>query len=57
MTSPVALADLVEGRAAGPDGYVRLGVDASAWEALAAGCAAGLRSRPPLPSAATPALR
>ena len=36
-----ALADLVAGRAAGPDGYVRLAVDASTWEALAAGCAAG----------------
>jgi Ni,Fe-hydrogenase III large subunit len=42
MTDPVALADLVAGRAAGPDGYMRLSVDASAWEALAAGCAAGM---------------
>ena len=36
-----ALADLIAGSAAGPDGYVRLAVDASTWEALAAGCAAG----------------
>jgi Ni,Fe-hydrogenase III large subunit len=42
MTAPVALADLIAGRAANPDGYVRLPVDASAWEALAAGCAAGM---------------
>jgi Ni,Fe-hydrogenase III large subunit len=41
MTTPHALADLVAGRAAGPDGYVRLAVDAPTWEALAAGCAAG----------------
>ena len=40
MTTPHALADLVAGRAVGPDGYVRLAVDASTWEALAAGCAA-----------------
>jgi Ni,Fe-hydrogenase III large subunit len=41
MTTPRAMADLVAGRAAGPDGYVRLAVDAPTWEALAAGCAAG----------------
>ena len=36
------LANLVDGHAAGPDGYVRLAIDASVWTALAAGCAAGL---------------
>ena len=41
MTAPRALADLVAGYAADPDGYVRLTVDASTWEALSAGCAAG----------------
>ena len=41
MTAPRALADLVSGYAADPDGYVRLTVDASTWEALSAGCAAG----------------
>ena len=41
MTTSRALVDLVAGSAAGPDGYVRLAVDASTWEALAAGCAAG----------------
>ena len=41
MSEPRALDDLVAGRAAGPDGYVRLSVDSSTWEALAVGCAAG----------------
>jgi len=36
-----ALADLVAGSVPGPDGYVRLAVDALTWDALAAGCAAG----------------
>jgi Ni,Fe-hydrogenase III large subunit len=36
-----ALADLATPMSAGPDGYVRLVVDAPTWEALAAGCAAG----------------
>jgi len=40
-TTPRALVDLIAGSAAGPDGYVRLAVDAPTWEALAAGCAAG----------------
>jgi Ni,Fe-hydrogenase III large subunit len=42
MSAARDLADLVDGRAAGPDGYVRLAVDASAWTALAEGCATGL---------------
>jgi Ni,Fe-hydrogenase III large subunit len=41
VTAPRSLADLAAGNAAGPDGYVRLAVDAPTWEALAAGCAAG----------------
>jgi Ni,Fe-hydrogenase III large subunit len=41
MNRAFALADLVEGRIAGPDGYVRLAVDAGTWTALAEGCAAG----------------
>jgi Ni,Fe-hydrogenase III large subunit len=41
MTAVLALADLLGGRAAGPDGYVRLSVDAGTWTALAAGCATG----------------
>ena len=36
------LANLVDGHAAGPDGYIRLAVDAGVWTALAAGCAGGL---------------
>jgi Ni,Fe-hydrogenase III large subunit len=36
-----ALADLVAGSVPGPDGYVRLAVDAPTWEELAAGCATG----------------
>ena len=39
MSAPRPLADLAG--AAGPDGYLRLVVDAPTWEALAAGCAAG----------------
>ncbi len=42
MSAPAALADLVAGRDAGPDGYVRWDVDADLWTALALGCAAGL---------------
>lgn len=42
MSDPRALADLVAGRTAGPDGYVRLEVDAGTWTALSRGCAAGL---------------
>jgi Ni,Fe-hydrogenase III large subunit len=40
--TPLALADVITGREPGPDGYVRLDVPAATWEALAAGCAAGL---------------
>ncbi|WIM11230.1 NADH-quinone oxidoreductase subunit C [Enhydrobacter sp.] len=36
-----ALADLVAGREAGPDGYARLDVTPDTWTALSAGCAAG----------------
>jgi len=35
MSAARDLADLVDGRTAGPDGYVRLAVDASVWTALA----------------------
>jgi Ni,Fe-hydrogenase III large subunit len=42
MSTSRHLANLVDGHAAGPDGYVRLAIDASVWTALAAGCAAGL---------------
>jgi len=41
MTEPRTLADLIAGRDAGRDGYVRLAVDPLTWQALAAGCAAG----------------
>jgi len=41
MSAPLALADFVAGRADGPDGHVRLDVDAETWEALAQGCAGG----------------
>ncbi|MPZ29639.1 MAG: hydrogenase expression protein HypE [Rhodospirillales bacterium] len=41
MSSALALANLVAGHAAGPDGHVRLAVDADTWTALAQGCAAG----------------
>ena len=36
-----ALADLIAGRGAGPDGYVRLDVTSDVWAAIAEGCAAG----------------
>lgn len=36
-----ALADLIAGNHAGPDGYVRLDVTSDVWTALAEGCAAG----------------
>jgi len=42
MTEPRALADLIDGRMAGPDGYMRISVLPPIWEELAAGCAAGL---------------
>jgi Ni,Fe-hydrogenase III large subunit len=42
MSDPRALGEVVTDRAAGPDGYVRLAVDAEAWAALADGCAGGL---------------
>ncbi|HET6221735.1 MAG TPA: NADH-quinone oxidoreductase subunit C [Dongiaceae bacterium] len=42
MSAALALPNLVAGRPAGPDGYVRLAVDADTWTALADGCAAGL---------------
>ncbi len=42
MSAPTALAQLVAGRNAGADGYVRLDVEADVWTALAQGCAAGL---------------
>ena len=41
MSTPRALADLAAPLGAGPDGYMRLVVDAPTWEALAAGCASG----------------
>ena len=43
MSNAIALANLVAGRTAGPDGHVRLAVDAETWTALAEGCAAGLQ--------------
>jgi Ni,Fe-hydrogenase III large subunit len=42
MSAATALTGLVAGRAAGPDGYVRLNVTPDVWTALAEGCAAGL---------------
>jgi Ni,Fe-hydrogenase III large subunit len=42
MTVPLSLTEAMAGRAAGPDGYARFEVANAAWEALAAGCAAGL---------------
>lgn len=42
MTQARALADLIAGRPAGADGYVRASVLPPTWEELAAGCAAGL---------------
>ncbi|MFI5001798.1 MAG: nickel-dependent hydrogenase large subunit [Reyranellales bacterium] len=42
MSAQSTLADLVAGCDAGPDGYVRLDVEADAWTTLAQGCAAGL---------------
>jgi Ni,Fe-hydrogenase III large subunit len=42
MNDARSLADVVGDRAAGPDGYVRLAVDADGWTGLAAGCATGL---------------
>lgn len=41
MSAPNFLTQLVAGVAPGPDGYVRLAVDATAWEALSLGCASG----------------
>ena len=41
MSTVLALADVIGGRTAGTDGYVRLAVDAGTWAALAEGCAAG----------------
>jgi hypothetical protein len=41
MSPPRGLAEAIAGRQPGPDGFVRLEVDGAAWEALAAGCAAG----------------
>jgi Ni,Fe-hydrogenase III large subunit len=38
----LALADLLAGQTASPDGYARLAVTGATWEALAEGCAAGL---------------
>jgi Ni,Fe-hydrogenase III large subunit len=43
MSAPGSLAELVSGRTAGADGYIRLEVDAATWEDLARGCAAGLQ--------------
>lgn len=37
----LTLADFVAGRMAGPDGFVRVDVDAGTWTALAEGCAVG----------------
>jgi Ni,Fe-hydrogenase III large subunit len=42
MTEPLSLADVISAQAPGPDGYARLDVPTDTWEALAAGCAAGL---------------
>jgi Ni,Fe-hydrogenase III large subunit len=41
MSAPRTLAEVIAGLPPGPDGFVRLDVDESEWEALAAGCAAG----------------
>src|SRR4029450_13778179 len=41
MSTVLALPDIIGGRVAGADGYVRLAVDAGTWAALAEGCAAG----------------
>jgi len=41
MSAGPTLSELVAGRDAGPDGYVRLDVEANVWTALAQGCAAG----------------
>lgn len=41
MSTVLALPDLISGRLAGTDGYVRLAADAVTWTALAEGCAAG----------------
>ena len=41
MSTVLALPDIIGGRMAGTDGYVRLAVDAGTWAALAEGCAAG----------------
>ena len=43
MSAGTALAELVAGREAGPDGYVRLDVEPDLWTNLAQGCAAGLQ--------------
>ncbi len=42
MSTATALAELVTGRDAGPDGYVRLDVEPGVWATLAEGCAGGL---------------
>jgi len=42
MMVPLALARAIAGQAVGGDGYARVEVRDAAWEALAAGCAAGL---------------
>lgn len=42
MSASKSLADIVAGSGRGPDGFVRLAVDAATWEGLASGCAAGL---------------
>ena len=39
--APLALADFIGERDAGPDGYLRLMVDPDTWTALAEGCVAG----------------
>ena len=43
LSAHLALADLLAGRQGDADGYVRLEVDAAAWEELARGCNAGLQ--------------
>lgn len=43
MSPALALTELAAGRAAAPDGYARIAVDAGTWTALAEGCAAGLQ--------------
>ena len=43
MSAAANLIELAAGRAAGPDGYVRLDVGPEAWTGLAEGCAAGLQ--------------